>query len=67
MAGCPHNPSDIKFVNEGFWNAKVRCDNCGEVFDVHGWGRRGVGGAFLNGLTSGVSGLIGAEIRDRKD
>lgn len=67
MVSCAHNEEHIKLIDEKFWDSKVRCDNCGEVFDVPGWGRRGVGGAFLDGLTAGLRGLVGSVIRGKND
>lgn len=67
MTGCPHNDEHIKFIDEGFWDAKVRCSNCGEVFDVKGWARRGTGRSFFDGFTGGIRSLIWGDIVNPKD
>lgn len=67
MSNCSHSEEQIEFVYEHFWEAKVRCKSCGETFEVPGWGRRGTGKAFFDGITGGLRSLVGSTIGKKDD
>jgi hypothetical protein len=62
MEECPHNPEHITLIEETFSECKVRCEKCGQIFTEKGWGTRGVGKAFGDGVVSFFRSLISGEI-----
>jgi len=59
---CSHSTKNVTVLEDKFWECKVRCDECGVVVTEKGWGLRGVGKSFGDGIFSFFRGEIAGEV-----